>query len=388
MSAVKTRPPSSTAEFQVCTVERHLLIGQLAALSALVSCTSSQPGSGWLSQDWSVDTVTVIGVESGNENQEFGRLIAAESTESGDVFVLDLLRPGVLAFDAQGRFARVTGIGAGPGELRQPRAISLDRADRLHVLDTGNGRIVRFGLDRNGLTPLGSVPLQKPARSLCVMAGRLFISFLDANMMVHELGDDGAILRSFAEAPELSGLDQLDPLAATLARRQILAGKFFCDSGRGQIVVAASSHPLVRSYDASGVIHWEARLTDVTPIGFRIDANRALHARYDPDKGANFVRSMVRWDDRHLLIQYELRLPGDPHPREFHAIDSRLVSLDTGKEVGRRHDLPLLAAARGDRFVIIENIPFPRALVVRRRPATDAEWSATPSDTAPPQRSG
>lgn len=56
-----------------------------------------------------------------------------------------------------------------------------------------------------------------------------------------------------------------------------------------------------------------------------------------------------------------------PDDREFHGIDSRLIALDSGEEVARTTTLPLLAAVRGERFLIIDNVPYPRALVVERR---------------------
>lgn len=279
-------------------------------IPTLLACASDVPHRMPESLSWSVDTLAVIGVESGNPDAEFGRLIAGALGPNGEVFLLDLLLSTISVFDGEGRALSAIAVGPGPGEVRQPWAMSLDAHGRLAVIDLGNGRKSRFEHDRGNLAPLGSVPLRYPAQDLCLLGDRVVAGLLHDEMMAHELNTDGEVLASFGEAPPLVGIDRLGP-HATHARREILI---------------------------------------------------------DPERGANFVRSMVRWDGNHLLIQYEVRRSDtELDDREFHGIDSRLIALDAGEEVARTSDLPLLAAARDERFLIIENVPFPRAFVVERR---------------------
>jgi hypothetical protein len=133
--------------------------------------------------------------------------------------------------------------------------------------------------------------------------------------------------------------------------------------------VGGLSHPVVRAFDPDIGMRWQRSLDDIHSIGFKVtNDGRTLVQRIDPASGANFLRSMVRWDPDHILMQYELHLPGDPpESREFHAVDSRLLHLDTGDEVARSLLIPLLAAAQGDRYVIIENLPYARALLMQRK---------------------
>jgi hypothetical protein len=316
---------------------------------------------------WSLDTLAVIGVEMGEPDQEFGRLIAGELGPNGEVYLLDLVLATVSVFDTEGRVRSATRVGHGPGEVRQPRAMSLDADGRLAVVDLGNARISWFEHQDGTLVPLESIPLKQPVRDMCVLGGRVFAGFLREGMMAHEIGMDGEILMSIGAAPPIDGLDGLGA-HAVLAGRQILDGKLYCDADRDQVIVAGTSHPLIRTYDSSGTLRWETSLPGITSVGFQVGADGALHSHIDPERGANFVRSMVRWDRDHLLVQFEVRLAdarlGD---REFHGIDSRLIALDSGEEVARTTKLPLLTAVRGERFPIIENAPYPRALVVERR---------------------
>jgi hypothetical protein len=113
---------------------------------------------------------------------------------------------------------------------------------------------------------------------------------------------------------------------------------------------------------------WSAELEDVHSIAFALTGTGTVQGVPDPVNGASFVRSMIAWGPQHLLIQYVRSFQGGPpEGKEFSEIDSRLLDLTTGAEVGRSDGLPLIAATRGDRFVVIENFPYPRAIVVRRR---------------------
>jgi hypothetical protein len=334
---------------------------------ALLACATDEPRRIAEGLSWSVDTLSVIGVAEGDANLEFGRLIAGELSPAGEVALLDLMLATVSLFDGEGRAVGTTRVGSGPGELRQPWALSMSADGQLYVLDLGNRRISRFALDRGALTSLASVPLQNPARELCLLGDRIYVGFTRDESMAHEIGSAGEVLRSFAEPPPLPGLEKLGAYEA-LARQEILKAKLYCDLDRDQVIVVGTSHPLVRAYDPSGTLRWEVTLPDIAPIGFQIGPDGALGSLIDREHGANFVRSMVPWDDSHLLIQYEVRRSeAAPDDREFYGIDSRLIALDTGVEVARTAGLPHLAAARGERYLIVENVPYPRALVVERR---------------------
>ena len=315
---------------------------------------------------WSVDTLAIIGVAEGNSTQEFGQLIAAEISATGDAVLLDLRRPGVFWFDSTGQFRAVTAVGRGPGEVAQPRAVAASRAGAVLVLDPANARLSYLRESGGRVTLDSSINTLHVSTSLCELAGRVYAGFLLDGMVAHVMGSDGRSLRSFGPEPRLPQLDAVGDFGV-LARRQIVEPRLFCDSPRSQVVLAGRSHPVVRAYDSLGQMTWSVQLEDVHSIAFDLTGAGTVEGVLDPVNGASFVHSMIAWGPQHLLIQYVRSFPGGPPDgEEFGGIDSRLLDLTTGAEVGRSDGLPLIAATRGDRFVVIENFPYPRAIVVRR----------------------
>lgn len=316
---------------------------------------------------WSVDTLAIIGVAEGDSSQEFGQLIAAEISAGGDAVLLDLRRPGVFWFDSVGDFRAVTAAGRGPGEVAQPRAIGSSHTGAVLVLDPANARLSYLRESGGRLAVDSAINTSRASTSLCELSGRVYAGFLLNCMVAHELGSDGRSIRSFGPEPALPQLKAPGDFAV-LARRQIVEPRLFCDPPRSQVVLAGRSHPVVRAYDSVGNMLWSAELEDVHSIAFELTGTGTVQGVPDPDNGASFVRSMVAWGPQHLLIQYARSFQGGPpEGREFSGIDSRLLDLTTGAEVARSDELPLIAATRGDRSVVIENHPYPRAIVVRHR---------------------
>lgn len=337
------------------------ILGSLAACGGDGTRVSSTPLT------WSVDTLAVIGVSEGDSTQEFGQLVAGEIGATGDAVLLDLRRPGVFWFDSTGKFKAVTAVGRGPGEVWQPRAVAASRTGAVLVLDPANARL-SYLRESNGSVALdSSINTLNVSTSLCELAGRVYAGFLLDGLVAHLLSSDGTSLQSFGPEPALPHLDALGDFSV-LARRQIVEPRLFCDSTRSQIVLAGRSHPLVRAYDLSGRMLWSVQLENVHPVRFELTGEGSIEGVLDPINGASFARSMIAWGSQHLLIQYVRNYPGGaPEGREFGGIDSRLLDLSTGAEVGRSDELPLIAAMRGDRLLVLENFPYPRAMVVRQR---------------------
>lgn len=315
---------------------------------------------------WSVDTIAAIGVAEGDTTQEFGMLIAAEISSGGDVILLDLRRPGVFWFDSTGQFKAVTAAGRGPGEVNQPRAIAANSAGAVLVLDPGNGRLSYLRESGGRVVPDSSINMPYITTSLCESEGRVYASFTRDGMVAHILGSDANNLQSFGPEPVVPLPETLGTFAVA-ARRQIVEPILFCDSQLNQVVLAGRSHHLVRAYDSLGEIAWSTQLDNIHSVAFAMDDAGTVEGVIDPVNGVSFVRSIVAWDPQHLLIQYERRFPGEPpEGQEFHEVDSRLLDLATGAEVGRSNRLPVIAAMRGDLFVVIENYPYPKAIFGRR----------------------
>jgi len=80
-------------------------------------------------------------------------------------------------------------------------------------------------------------------------------------------------------------------------------------------------------------------------------------------------QSIVPWTEHSLLAQYSLTWPeGTPvatQDRDFYAIESRELSITSGEELGRTVNLRLLVDERAGLFYSFEQIPYPRAVVLR-----------------------
>jgi hypothetical protein len=165
-------------------------------------------------------------------------------------------------------------------------------------------------------------------------------------------------------APHLSELEPLGEYRSR-AEAQIFEGISYCDDDSGVVLVAFSSHPLVQAFELDGSQRWAVELSEVYSIGFEVAADGWFTGQIDAETGAHFLRSIVPWGDNSVLLQFETRFPVElPEGREFHGFDSRLLDLRTGKELARRSDMPWVGAKAGNHLVLLENVPYPRALVV------------------------
>ena len=86
--------------------------------------------------------------------------------------------------------------------------------------------------------------------------------------------------------------------------------------------------------------------------------------------------SAVRLDSLHFLVQYGLRTREQRgyNGQDFAEIDSRIIRMQDGKEIGRQSDLPLILATNGLLAVTTGEEPEPWIAVreYRLRTATPA----------------
>lgn len=91
------------------------------------------------------------GAEADDESFFYEKVgsIEVDSDASGNIYVLDNGNTRVQVFDSQGNYLRTIGSeGDGPGELRMPRALTVNSRGDVALFDIGQGRITVF--DTNG----------------------------------------------------------------------------------------------------------------------------------------------------------------------------------------------------------------------------------------------
>jgi hypothetical protein len=240
--------------------------------------------------------------------------------------------------------------------------------DQLAVVDPGNARLSIYRLAADALSyetqVAGPWSSLGSGRNLCSIDGRWFIHNLRDGLLIHEVSDDGSVVRSFGAAvpttrAEFGGF-------AEIAAPQRNAGSILCLPDRSLIVSLAAFDSHVRAYSPDGTLQWDAALPEVRPVRI-LAVDRALRSEYDAEQGSHIGRSVVRWSPESVLVQYSWSLrPGGPEDRDYHRLDSIELATTDGAIVGRTTALPLVVDTRGDIVYSFENLPFPRVRLLRR----------------------
>jgi hypothetical protein len=103
-----------------------------------------------------------IGVQSGDRNYQFARIVAATRLRDGSIVIADRTPGEIRIFDTNGRFVRKVGrVGQGPGEFSALQDVRALEGDSLIAWDANSSRLTAF-------TPTGEaartfVPLGDPA---------------------------------------------------------------------------------------------------------------------------------------------------------------------------------------------------------------------------------
>jgi hypothetical protein len=117
--------------------QRTITPALLCALAA--SCDAAEPSLPELPTISATEAFT-IGVLDGPDEYVFGQVSGVVAGE-GQVFVADAQADVIRAYSSEGRYLYTIGRpGGGPGEVRSPCCLALDRYGRLWVRDTENAR--------------------------------------------------------------------------------------------------------------------------------------------------------------------------------------------------------------------------------------------------------
>jgi hypothetical protein len=128
-----------------------------------------------------------------------------------------------------------------------------------------------------------------------------------------------------------------------------------------QIIVAPSLKPEVRAYDAGGKLRWMRTIADVIPPVVREVAGGGVLFGHPPGlRQSHRIVSLIQIGPEHILVQFGLT--NREHPGEngdFAGIDSRILRVSDGREVGRQIDLPLVLTSNMSRVLLLGAEPEP-----------------------------
>ena len=307
-------------------------------------------------------TLFEVGSEQGEPWESFGGIWDVEVAPGGYLAVLDIEAPAVHVYDESGgHVGSIAQTGLDEGALDRPAGIAWGREGELLVWDPGSSWISRFSVD-------GGVQFLDRRRAFafgetgfCAAEGRTYLSYWQDGQVVHEIGAEGPV-RSFADAPHIPGVETLGPELQEIAIEELTPSGLLCTSEGILDVSFFGSH--IRLHDGDGTLRWERELEAFNPMSVYTPDGMGLGRQFDQADGSHLLRSVVPWGDEHALVQHELRTQEFPEEGEVEVIESRLIRLADGAEVGRTRELPLILAANANRLYSVRSAPYPQVVAL------------------------
>jgi len=301
---------------------------------------------------------STLGVFDTPQSQAFSSITDVIVDTVGRITVLDATRRVVSLFGPDLQWHGSAGrSGHGPEEFGEGVAAAVGSRGELIVTDAENSRLSRYVLTDQGPTFLGSHRIRGRAIDVCTLGDRVFIFTLVGAHLVHEIGPDGRILRSFGEREQPKGrLAREMGMSDHLLNQAELA----CDESVDAVVLAHNFVPLVRAYSSDGTALWRTELTEYHQQGFqRVDQGCCTLGIPNRSSGTyHMTVSALSARDGTLLLSLRESRPKAASSYELRRLDSR-----TGTEAGRL-SIPgkLMAVANGLGYFAVTR-PFPRILV-------------------------
>lgn len=289
-------------------------------------------------------------------------------SREGHLVVLDERMHRLILFDEDGRkLHEAGGPGSGPGEFRAASGFEAVDGRDVHVLDRGNRRLSLFRLDADSLLHLGDRILQTASlpTDACSMGGSTYLLAGTGSWLVEVLGDDGGVTGGFGELPLLDHVPEGGPRSR--ARTTLASGRILCMPNEQMVVATYSLLSDVMGFDRAGRLLWRTDLDAFAPLGVtpleRMGRTVTQYSTPDPSGRHNQVIGLLELQGL-IVVQLAVldwihRTPG------LREIDTRFLDPATGREVGRRTDLPQLGEPWGEEGAAFVNEPFPRAATFR-----------------------
>lgn len=260
----------------------------------------------------------------------------------------------------------ITSRGAGPGELRSPRTITITPNLRLGILDSGNGRISTYrangtDLEYENTIPVVTSPYASYRQNLCAIADGWFLYQQDQDNAVREYDSAGNKVRSFQPARRFD--EEVSVALASFAELAVNSGMLLCVPDQSMVVSVGTRSDTVRAYSAGDAsLLWVQPLTGIVPEQYEFDDMPGFPTESD---AAHVGVSVVRWDDESFLVQYRY-WSGERSEPDVARMESIQMSIPTGDVIARSERLPVVEDIRGSILYTYEADPYPRVILWRR----------------------
>lgn len=231
----------------------------------------------------------------------------------------------------------------GASQLIAPMTAHVDAEGTALVLDAARTLLRRFRLHGDTVAAMAPVRLQGMPQDFCLDGREYVVMGLANGTLLHRVSATGAE-RHFGEP--------YGPAGSTF-QRSLSSGRVQCMPPRGETryVVAPALLPEVRGYRRDGKLRWSRPLADYREIQHR-QTSPGSYTLSMPPAGHHMLVSLVPLSDELVAVQIGLKTTATPKPGQYAALETRVLRLDDGQEVGRQHDLPTLIAVRNGRALV------------------------------------
>lgn len=301
--------------------------------------------------------VYTLGLNPASDAEEFAGIKDGILLPTGVAVISDALKHRLVIISPSGDNVTVNGrAGEGPGEFRELLATFTDSIGRVYVLDNGLHRVSVFSLAAGELSYQHAyMMVGEPYTSCVFQEGFISLEYRPINQrLLHRINNNGKLIESFLP-PLVSGSHRLNDA--------VTKGRLICDSARGRILVAAVTGD-VMAVDATGKLLWrigipEYRPSEIVEIGSGVVRHITAPA---PENRSNALGRFVLLNDSLAVIQllvFERWSDNGKDKVGQTAVDTRIIDIRNGAEVGRQLDLPEFLAISGNVALITGDEPVP-----------------------------
>jgi hypothetical protein len=258
---------------------------------ATLACSPGDPAPAPILAWESWRPAGVIGDTLSSTDTTVGSVLETAITSRGQVLVLDGADDRLLAFDAAGRMlARAGGTGGGPGELRDPVALSVIAGDSVLVVDRTLRRVLVFTSIEEALWAVKRFDLDFGPEGACLLRGELFLIGSKGDVYLHRYDRARTTVSSLSPVAPEPALEQGDAIAA-YRRFALGAGRLACDDESGLLVHAPSARREVYGIHPDGRFAWTITLDS---LALRVITPGAGGVRFDIDPAFGYAESVAR----------------------------------------------------------------------------------------------
>jgi hypothetical protein len=293
-----------------------------------------------------------VGALDGASDLVFGRIEGAVSDRHGRLHVLDSYAASVIVMDERARLSHQYGKrGSGPGEISNPRGLTVGGEGEILVLD-GNGHIHVFEIGLDSVRFSHRIRFAGDLFDACAMRGRLFVHGMrpGSSNAIHAYSLDGDALHSFGTVYGSSN---------PIIQYQLSKGRITCIGRLNVVLLAPAVLPELRAYSATGDLLWWTEITGFRPLTIAEGSKGSSRIAFAED-GHNLTVALVGSPDDRLAILQVAHVRGT---RKATQIQTFVLDLDTRIGIFLGSSWPRFIYWTDQRIVAVADDPYPELLV-------------------------